>query len=257
MITIRRIVADEAEEFLSLLCGVFHLDIARARPVFYDNVLFELNRKWALFDGGTMCSILTTTGLTFGWGQCIGIAGVATRQGYERRGFGQRLLETVLSHAEADGEGPAMLFAHRETLYRRLGFAVTDEVVRGPIQSRRRIEDDSICTGPEVQDMYSKWSQQSRDRLVRTSDRWRYWGLSCRTCEPFLGGYACFEPGIVREAVILQPDDKWPVPPGSDWYGLREVTKACQVPLKKTSVELLFMTRNVPGRPQMFMTDQF
>lgn len=256
MTTIRRIGADEAEEFLQLLCDVFHLDAARARPVFYDNVLFELTRKWALFENGSMCSILTTTGLTFGWGRCIGIAGVATRSGSQGRGHAQRLLEAVLEQAEAEGEGPAMLFAHRQTLYRRLGFEVADEVIRAGIHGKRS-DDDGMLSTPEVQNLYSQWSERSPDWLVRTPDRWRYWGLSCRTCQPFLGGYACFEPGIVREAVVNDPQDRWPVPPGSEWYGLREVTKTCRVPIKRASVELLFMTRNVPGRPQMFMTDQF
>ena len=257
MIEIRRIVASEAEEFLGLLCGVFHLDISRARPVFYDTVLFDLSRKWALFEDGRLVSILTTTGLSFGWGKCVGIAGVATREGQQGRGFGQRLLEHVLEVAESEGEGPAMLFAHQETLYRRVGFVLTDEVIRGPISTVKMSPDQTPFSNSEVQHMYKTWSEGSPDRLVRTHDRWRYWGLACRICEPFLDGYACVEPGLIREAVSFGKADKWPVPSGSEWYGLRSVTSACSVPVKRPEVELLFMTRGVPRQPQMFMTDQF
>ena len=137
MIEIRRIAIGEAEQFLELLCGVFHLDVSRARPVFYDAVLFELDRKWALFEDGIMTSILTTTGLTFGWGRCIGVAGVATSPVSQGKGHAQRLLEVVLEQAKIDGEAPAMLFAHQQTLYRRVGFTLNDEVVRGPIQSTK------------------------------------------------------------------------------------------------------------------------
>lgn len=257
MIEVRRIVSGEAEEFLDLLCSVFHLDIVRARPVFYDNVLFDLSRKWAVFDEGAMVSILTTTGLTFGWGKCIGIAGVATRPEAQGKGHAQRLLEHVLDQAKADGEAPAMLFAHQQTLYRRIGFTLTDEVVRGTIQTSKAPPSQTVLSNSEIQHLYETWSQVSSDRFVRTADRWRYWGLACRICEPFLGGYACIEPGLVREVVTPNREDRWPVPAGSEWYGLRTVAKACDVPIKKTRVELLFMTRDVPGQPQMFMTDQF
>ncbi len=257
MIEVRRIRDCESGTFLELLCGVFHLDQARAKPVFYDPVLYDLNRKWALFNGGEMCSILTTTGLRFGWGACIGIAGVATRPSFERRGYAQRLLETVLEAAEADGEGPAMLFAHKQTLYKRVGFSLVDEVVRGAIITTREHGEQRTLLDSEIQHHYRRWSSQTPDRLVRTPDRWRYWGLACRVCEPFLDGYVCMEPGLIREAVVFSQADKWPVPLGTEWYGLRSVSEACLVPVKRPKVELLFMTRGIPGVPQMFMTDQF
>jgi len=257
LIEIRRIAIGEAEQFLELLCGVFHLDVSRARPVFYDAVLFELDRKWAFFEGGVMTSILTTTGLTFGWGRCIGVAGVATSPVFQGKGHAQRLLEVVLEQAKIDGEAPAMLFAHQQTLYRRVGFTLNDEVVRGPIQSTKSPTSVGALPTEVIKDAYQKWSQESPDRLVRTADRWRYWGLACRLCEPFLGGYACIEPSLVREAVAMEQADKWPVPHGTEWYGLRKVAQECSVPVKKTRIELLLMTRGVPGQPQMFMTDQF
>lgn len=236
---------------------MFQLDIMRARPVFYDSVLFDVGRKWALFDGKDMCSILTTTGLTFGWGRCIGIAGVATQRSFEGKGYAQRLLETVLETAEREGEGPAMLFAHQETLYRRVGFQLTDEVIRGNISTSGAPSNSSTLPTNVVQSHYARWSMESQDRLVRTPDRWRYWGLACRVCEPICDGYYIPEPGLIREFVQFDACPKWDVPFGSQWYGLRSVTQACKVPVKKSKTELLFMTRGVPGQPQMFMTDQF
>lgn len=236
---------------------MFHLDIARARPVFYDAVLFELSRKWALFQGSEMCSILTTTGLSFGWGKCIGIAGVATRIQHQGRGYAQRLLEAVLEHASLENEGPAMLFAHEQSLYKRVGFTLTDEVIRGNILTAGAPESNVNYPIGVVQSHYARWAAETPDRLVRTSDRWRYWGLSCRICEPLSQGYYIPEPGLIREAVLFQPMKPWCVPLGSQWYGLRSVTTACEVPVKRVKPELLFMTRGVPGQPQMFMTDQF
>ncbi|MBS1713258.1 MAG: GNAT family N-acetyltransferase [Armatimonadetes bacterium] len=257
MITVRRIHDDEAERFLNLLCVVFQLDPSRARPIFFEPCLYDLTRKWALFVDGEMCSILTTTPLTFGWGRCIGIAGVATHPAERGHGHGQRLLETVLTHAEREGEGPAMLFAHQETLYRRVGFRLTDEVVRGPVRTGGRPVQTGTVHSAEVRSLYDRWSSASPDRLRRTEDRWLYWNLACRLCEPFLGGYAVVEPGILREVVHTEPQDRWPMAQGTEWYGLRSVTSACGVPLKRSKVELLLMCRGVPGQPQMFMTDQF
>lgn len=257
MTSVRRIRADEAETFLDLLCTVFHLDPARARPIFYDPVLFDTSRKWALFLDGEMVSIATTTGLTFGWGRCIGIAGVATVPSVRGRGYAECLLEALLHTAEAEGEGPAMLFAHEQTLYRRLGFTLTDEVVRGTIAARGSSPDPQNLDIDVVRPLYTQWSAQDSQRLVRTEDRWRYWGLTCRICEPFLGGYACAEPGLLREVVTSKAADRWPVAHGTEWYGLRSVAKACEVPLKRAKSELLFMTRGISGQPQMFMTDQF
>lgn len=233
------------------------LDISRARPVFYDPVLFEPNRKWAVFEDGRMCSILTTTGLTFGWGRCIGIAGVATHPEKQGRGFAQRLMETVLDVAAKDGEGRAMLFAHQQTLYKRLGFVLNDDVIRAKIQARGAPKECDQLAIDVIHEQYKKWSDLDENRLVRTPDRWRYWGLSCRACEPFLGGYACLELGMIREAVTWETDSKWPVHMSTEWYGLRSVARDCGVPIKRPSVELLFMTRGITGQPQMFMTDQF
>ncbi|PNA17660.1 hypothetical protein C1X78_26005, partial [Pseudomonas sp. MPR-R1B] len=89
---------------------------------------FDLDRKWALFEGGEMVSVLTTTPLLFGWGPAIGIAGVATAVNRRREGHAGRLIEQVLRAAARDGEGPALLLAKDVALYERLGFEPIDRV---------------------------------------------------------------------------------------------------------------------------------
>lgn len=256
MTTVRTIRADEAERFLDLMCAVFGLDPGRARGIFFAEPLFDLARKWALFEDGEMRAIMTTTGLRFGWGRAVGIAGVCTDPTHQGRGLAAKLLEHVLADAEAVGEGPALLFAHRTELYSRLGFEVIDEVVRGRIRSKGAPASSPVPDA-QVRAAYEAWSAADRSRLVRDSGRWRYWSWTLRLCEPFGDGYLCAEPQLVREAVPGEGEDAWPVPPGTEWYGLRSVTEALAVPVSSPRSELLLMGRGVPGRPQMFMTDQF
>ena len=81
MTEIRPVRPDEAEAFLELLCDVFSLDLNRAYDVFFSEPLFDLDRKWALFEGREMVSILTTTPLIFGWGRAaMAVASAAGRR---------------------------------------------------------------------------------------------------------------------------------------------------------------------------------
>jgi GNAT superfamily N-acetyltransferase len=254
--TVRTIRADEAEHFLDLMCKVFGLDPGRARGIFFAEPLFDLARKWALFQDGDMRAILTTTGLRFGWGRAIGIAGVCTDPAHQGKGLAGRLLEHVLADAEAVGEGPALLFAHRTELYARHGFTVLDEVVRGRVKSRGAPPSEPV-PDDRVRAAYEAWAAADPDRLVRDPGRWRYWSWTLRLCEPFGDGYLCAEPQLLREAVPGKGAEAWPVPSGTEWYGLRSVTEALDVPVSSPRPELLLMGRGVTGRPQMFMTDQF
>jgi GNAT superfamily N-acetyltransferase len=247
----------EAEPFLELLCQVFSLDLARAKTVFYGEPLYDLGRKWAVFEDGRIVSILTTTSLVFGWGKAIGIAGVATDPSRRGQGFARRLIEEVLEDAEAKGEGPAVLFAQDSRLYRRCGFEEIDEVVRGRLASDPAAHTAEPLGLDEVQALYSEWSSQCPERLVRTRARWDFWVWSYRPAERFGPGYLCLEPSIVREAVPLHKAELWPVPPDTDWVGLRRVLDAVDAPVTGLRHELIVMGRGLPAPVQMFMTDQF
>lgn len=254
---IRPIVEEEAHPFLRLLCDVFGLDYARASSVFFSEPLYDLRRKWALFEQGTMASILTTTPLTFGWGRAIGIAGVGTRKGYERQGLGQALVEAVLDQAQRDGEGPAILFAHDVRLYERCGFRLIDRVIRGQLVVDASVDHPDELPCEEVRPIYDAWSEQHPSRLRRDESRWRFWNWGLRCCEPVRGGYLCVEPSLVREAVIEPGLPAWPVVPGTEWVGLQSLATDLGVPLASSTEHLLLMGRGFPEPPLMFMTDQF
>lgn len=255
---VRPICEAEADAFLELLCGVFGLDASQARHVFYTEPFFDLERKWALFQRGQMLSILTTTPLEFGWGRAIGIAGVATRKDQQGKGLATVLLEHVLEHSEAAGEGPTLLFAHSTRLYQRVGFGLVDEVVRGFIESIEPPEaSPESLTQEQVQGLYGQWAQEHPDRLRRNARRWQYWSYIFRECRPIDGGYACLETGLCREALGFAPRESWPVPARTEWLGLRSMVAALEVPLRKPRAELMLLGYKLPSIPQMFMTDQF
>lgn len=256
-IEVRNIRADEAGEFLRLLCTVFELDFDRASKVFFVEPTFDLKRKWALFEGDRMVSILTTSPVTFGWGKGIGIAGVATLEEERGRGFASELLEFVLKEAEKAGEGPALLFAHQETVYARHGFKVVDEVIRGKcVTDRTDWRPVTPLDQAVVEEHYVRWSSANPARMLRDSLRWRVWKMGFRIANAIGEGYITHEGSLIREAVGVGADD-WRLPPDSEWIGLKSMTAALSVPVASTERELLLMSRNFPLAPQMFMTDQF
>lgn len=269
---IRPIRAGEAESFLRLLCDVFGLDFGRAHRIFFTEPMFDLNRKWGVFEGEEIVSILTNVGLEFGWGKAIGIAGVATRVDRQNEGLASKLLEAVLAQAEKEGETGALLFAKDPTLYEKAGFQIMDQVIRGPIDaaperasrvSRSEIRDPRsdetfpILDFQQVQNRYDSWSLQNPNRLRRNDRRWGYWRWNLRVCTEFGDGYICTEAGLIRECVVSRPVHSWPLPAGSEWLGLESLANEIGIPLKTREHELHLMARNAPGIPQLFMTDQF
>lgn len=268
MTTIRTITEAESEIFLRLLCDVFQLDYARASSVFYSEPFYDLKRKWALFHSGRLTSILTTTPLAFGWGNAIGIAGVGTHPLYRNQGHAEKLLQHVLEAAEHDNEGPAILFAHKPVLYERVGFKTIDTVIKGPVRSNGEFPYDETLPSAEIQSRYNAWAEQNPNRLRRDERRWRYWNFIYRQCVPVGPGYIACEATLVREALVPLapplparspecPPDPWPVPPGTEWFGLKSLTQSLKVPVEKERQELLLMARHFPAKPQLFMTDQF
>ncbi len=257
MIEIRTIQKSEAPDFLRLLCEVFSLDFQRASSVFFAEPLYDLNRKWAAFEDGVMQSILTTTALEFGWGAAIGIAGVATRPERAGQGIGTQLLERVLQASENRGEGPALLFAHRESLYTRVGFETLDRVLRGSVAAEPEMTELGEMSTIEIHERYREWAEGSPNRMRRNDARWRFWSWGLRVCDRVGDGYLCLEGTTVREAVGQMPTDVWPVPKGTEWIGLSSLTEKIGVPLLASNADLYFMGRGFTEVPEMFLTDQF
>ena len=256
-IEIRTIRKDEAEQFLALLCGVFDLDIGRAHKIFFTEPMFDLARKWALYEDGEMRSILTTTPLLYGFGAAFGVAGVATDRAHQRRGLAQRIIERVLEHGAESGEPRCLLFAHEETVYARAGFQTVDSVVRADLLADFPAEAPDTLRLAEVQRIYDDWAGQDPARLRRDERRWKYWQWTLRTCEEAPGGYVCVEPMLCREAILSGTHKTWPVMPGTRWLGLESLSKEIGVPIENAKHELYVMSYGFDDRPKMFMTDQF
>lgn len=254
---IRPINAAETDEFLELLCSVFGLDLKAARTIFYQEPLFDLNRKWALFDQGRMISILTTSPLRFGWGRAAGIAGVATLPEARGKGLAAKLMETAMAATRELGESAFILFAADARLYSQLGFKVADEVIRGEVAASAPEDEPRILDQSEVKTIYTKWAAERNDRLVRTSQKWEAWTWTLKHCEERGQGYVCIEPVLLREAILPGVRGSWPVPLGTIFYGLTRTAEAIEVPLISTRREMMVMTHGFPEPPVMFMTDQF
>ncbi len=257
MTAIRTIRPDEAEAFLQLLCDVFGLDFNRAYDLYFQEPYFDVNRKWAIFEGAEMISVLTTTPLKFGWGDAVGIAGVATKEKYRNEGYAKRLLLKVLSEHKKRGEEAALLFATETKLYENVGFEGLDRVVRGELYSEPASGPNEGMPIERLEDLYDKWSFGHRDRLRRDEQRWKYWKWHFRQCAQYRDGYLCFENGMLREALYTGKAENWPVPEGSQWMGLSYMTDQLEIPLRNVTEETILMGYNVPGQPQMFLTDQF
>jgi GNAT superfamily N-acetyltransferase len=257
MIEIRPIEHSEAGAFLRVLCTVFSLDFDRASTVFFTEPMFDLRRKWGLFESGRMVSVLTTTPLQFGWGNAIGIAGVATIAEARGRGLAGQLMQRVLDVAGLNNEGAAVLFAQNTPLYERIGFEITDRVVRGIIRREDPPSGPEEVSSARVRQIYQEWADASPARLQRDARRWRYWDWGYRLAEGAPGGYLSFEGSLVREAIITPNLAAWNVPAESEWLGLQSMTEEIGVPLVSHQLELNLMTIGFPHRPEMFMTDQF
>jgi len=254
---IRPIRADEADAFLETLCQVFGLDSNRAYDIFFSEPYFDVNRKWALFEGREMVSILTTTPLQFGWGKAIGIAGVATRENRRSEGHATRLMERVLREAERAGEGPALLFARETTVYERCGFEPLDRVIRAPLKVSVPNPDSPPMDNAEVRPIYDRWAQADPNRLVRDAKRWEYWNWHYRVCEAWGGGYLLHEPSELREALYHRDSGPPPLPQDTEWFGLTAMADLLGYQFERATVELYLMGRSFPAVPLMFMTDQF
>jgi predicted acetyltransferase len=254
---IRPVRRSEAQDFLKLLCEAFDLDFERAKGVFFSEPMFDIDRKWACFVDGSIEAILTTVPLEFGFGRSIGIAGVATRLASRGRGLGGELLSEVLKRSDAQGEGPALLFAKERSLYERVGFQVLDTVVRAPIKSSYDGALDGVMPNKEVTSIYDDWASSKPNRLRRDERRWNYWKWNMRFCCPFANGYVCVEGTTMRECIVDGTVEGWPLHEGTEWVGLQSMARICHVPIGDETFELHLMGRGFEESPEMFMTDQF
>ncbi len=257
MIEIRPIRAPEGERFLHLLCDVFELDFYRAEGIFFTEPMFDIDRKWALFENGEMVSILTTVPLEFGWGRAFGVAGVATLPRRRGEGLAGRLLDRVFDESAKSGEGSALLFAKQPGVYAVHGFAELDRVTRGTIVGTAEERNPKLLDNDEVRQRYDQWAKEDDSRLHRNEKRWQYWKWNLRMCSALPSGYMCLEGNTLREAIVKEPQKHWPVGPYTEWTGLSTMATRLGIELAETEEDLYLMGRNMPSIPQMYLTDQF
>lgn len=255
---IRPILEHEADEFLRIVCSVFNLDFNKARNVYYTEPFFDLKRKWALIENNKLISILTTTPLQFGFGNAIGIAGVATIPQAQNQSYATSLIKEVLSYSKQQKEGSCLLFAPNQSLYEKLGFKKLDTVVKGKIQldSPKQKSSDEMSFS-DVLRIYQDWSEAHPMRLRRDPKRWNYWLFTPKKCLHSEGGYVCLDSNSIREAITPTTFSAWNSVVGQNWIGLSNLTKSLQIPIKNLSEETTLMGYNFPETPQMFLSDQF
>lgn len=257
MIEIRPIRRDEAVPFLRLLCDVFQLEFDRAQSVFFGEPMFDLHRKWGLFEEGQLVSILTTVPVEFGHGRGIGIAGVATRTDRQNEGMAHRLIQAVVRESETRGESSAWLFAKNQALYRRCGFREVDDVLHADLSGEVDHETRELMGYEEIRRIYDDWSMRSPDRLRRDDRRWNYWKWNMRPTTPFADGYICYEGFQVRETVVEHRHEPWRFPAHTKWVGLKSMADRLELPIINARHDIYLMARNASFTPQMFLTDQF
>ncbi len=92
---------DDAEAVLNTLCAAFDLNADAARPIFYADPFYDLSHKRVLAvpEVGVV-SCLTVVPMTLRVGgipvPAAGVAGVATRPEFQRRGYAAALLEATV-----------------------------------------------------------------------------------------------------------------------------------------------------------------
>lgn len=256
MTEIRPIREAEAEDFLRLLCKSFAVEYERAYDPFFEEPYFDLDRKWALFEGQEIVSILTTTPLRFGWGPAFGIAGVATAADRRSEGHAARLIDRVVRHGERNGEPAALLFAQRTELYERGGFAPLDRVVSAPLPQTSQPPVEGELPIALVREMYDRWAAADPDRLRRDDRRWAFWRWNFRQPLAAGDGYLVHEGDALKEAVGWHGDTP-PVPGGTGWLGLTVMADELGLVFETATVQLTLMGRNVPSVPKLWMTDAF
>jgi len=125
---IRAARPEEAEDTLQTLCAAFGLDADAARPIFYGDPFYDISHKRVLIvpgQGIASCLTIVPTLLHVGGVPvaAAGIAGVATRPDWQRRGHAAALLRaTVPALWDELGCPLSLLHPLSAPFYRRLGW---------------------------------------------------------------------------------------------------------------------------------------
>ena len=190
----------EAEAVLETLCAAFDLNAEAARPIFHADPYYDLTHKRVLVtpsEGTVSCltvvpALLLVGGVSVGAG---GIAGVATRPEYRRRGHAAALLEaTVPALWDELGYPLSQLHPVSAPFYRRFGWetasrtlrwtAVPSALPRHPEAARVRPAAQSDW--PAIRRIQAELTCTETGASVRDDRRWRLIGLPVPGRETFV-----------------------------------------------------------------------
>lgn len=202
---IRAALPAEAEAVLETLCAAFDLNVDAARPIFLGDPFYDLSHKrvLALPELGIV-SCLTVVPSPISLGAVLvpacGVAGVATRPEYQRRGYAAALLEATVPNLWNElGYPLAFLHPISAPFYRVHGWEYASQSVHWtatPSSLPRCSKSASVrpATGYDWPVIQSLHDELTRAETGSSRRDWRRWGL-----------IALPIPG--REAVVVEDTD--------------------------------------------------
>ena len=177
---------EEAEDALHTLCAAFDLDADLARPIFYGDPYYDLSHKRLLsLPGVGVVSALTVVPTHLRVGgvpvACGGIAGVATRPEWQRRGYAGSLLSQTVSDLWDDLRYPvSLLHPVSAPFYRQFGweYATHDFLSQAaPAVLSRHPEAQHVrparaADWPVIYDLASRLTAADTGSFARDERRW-------------------------------------------------------------------------------------
>ena len=186
VIEIGTVMPDETDAFLALMCEAFEMEFEAAKSVFYADPYFEPDNKYVLRIDGEIVSCLTAAAHTCWIGDAVvrvaGVAGVATRQGFRRRGLAGLLITDTVRALTARGFQIGALFPVIRDYYRCFGWETAGvrhtarQMAAEPAGSReladvRKATEADI---PALAHLYNRAASGRAMHLLRDEKRWRY-----------------------------------------------------------------------------------
>ena len=185
--TVRAARPEEAEAVLEILCLAFGLDIDAARPIFYADPYYDLSCKRVLsLPGAGLVSCLTIVPTILRIGgvsiRAGGIAGVATRPAFLRRGYAGALLKETLPALFTEFDFPvSLLHPISAPYYRKFGWEYASRHVRwlsAPASLPQHPEAACVrpataADWPAIQALHDELTRAGTGTFQRDFFRWR------------------------------------------------------------------------------------
>ena len=177
---------EEAEAVLETLCAAFDLNVEAARPIFYADPYYDISHKRVLAlpqAGIVSCLTVVPTLLRVGGVPVCsgGIAGVATRPEWQRRGHAAALLAATVPALWDELAYPiSLLHPLSAPFYRRFGWETASRAVSWaaiPSTLPRSAEAAQVrplieADWPAIHRLHAEMTQTGTGACVRDARRW-------------------------------------------------------------------------------------